>query len=85
MCDGWIRIAFNSLNKKNIQKSPVFINQFVLLVLLKKEFPFNYISSQHFEKIFRDAPIVLSLTKKQSLMKMLINFFKIKLSILQYL
>ena len=34
---------------------------------LKKELPFNSISSQHFEKIFRDAPIVpLSLTKNQS-------------------
>ena len=33
---------------------------------LKKELPFNSISSQHFEKIFRDAPIVsLSLTKNQ--------------------
>ena len=33
---------------------------------LKKELPFNSISSQHFEKIFRDAPIVpLSLNKNQ--------------------
>ena len=39
----------------------------VLHVLLKKELPFPSISSQHFEKIFRDAPIVsLSLTKNQS-------------------
>ena len=36
------------------------------MTCLKKELPFNSISSQHFEKIFRDAPIVpLSLTKNQ--------------------
>ena len=67
LCDKWIHIACNNVDKKtyrNLQSSE--INWFCM-PCLKKELPFNSISSQHFEKIFRDAQIVpLFLTGNQS-------------------
>ena len=66
LCNKWILIACNNLDKKtyrNLQSSEI---SWFCMPCLKKELPFNSISSQHFEKIFRDAPIVpLSLTKNQ--------------------
>ena len=66
LCDKWIHISCSNLDKKtyrNLQYSEI---SWFCMTCLKKELPFNSISSQHFEKIFRDAPIVpLSLTKNQ--------------------
>ena len=54
------------LTKKHTETSSLR-NQLVCMPCLKKELAFNSISSQHFDKIFRDAPIIsLSFTKKQS-------------------
>ena len=54
------------ISTKNIQKSSVSEISWFCMPCLKKELPFNSISSQHFEKIFRDAPIVpLPLNKNQ--------------------
>ena len=47
------------------------------MLWLKKELPFNSASSQHFEKIFRDAPIApLPSTKNQSFTENVNDFLK---------
>ena len=60
----WIHITCNNFDNKmcrNLQSSET---NWFCMPCLKEELPFNSISSQHFVKIFRDAPIVLlSLTK----------------------
>ena len=67
LCNKWIHIACNNLDKKtyiNLQSSEI---KWFCMPCLKKELPFNSISSQHSEKIFRHAQIVpLSLTENQS-------------------
>ena len=67
LCNKWIHIACNNLDKKtcrNLQSSEI---SWFCIPCLKKELPFNSIFTQHFGKIFRDAPIIpQSLTKNQS-------------------
>ena len=77
LCDKWIHIACNNLDKKiyiNLQSSEII---WFCMLCLKKELPFNSISSQHFEKIFRGAPIVsMSLTKNQGFTENVNDFLK---------
>ena len=82
LCNKWIHIACNNLDKKtcrNLQSSEI---SWFCIPCLKKELPFNSIFTQHFGKIFRDAPIIpRSLTKNQSFTEMFPNFFKNDLKI----
>ena len=77
LCDKCVHVAGNNLDKKthkNLQYSEII---WLCIPCLKKELRFDSISSQHLEKIFKDAPIVpVSLTKKQSFTENVDDFFQ---------